>query len=65
MVVHDIPRNRSADPKQADEGAHLLAQVRVRAINGDLHPRAFATPLRRPKPFHKPSNDAFFILKAA
>jgi hypothetical protein len=47
------------------EGAHLLAQVRVRVINGDPYPRAFATPLRPPKPFHKPSNDAYFILKAA
>jgi len=34
----------------SDEGAHLLAQVRVHAINGDLRPRAVQTPLRPPKP---------------
>jgi hypothetical protein len=67
-AVNEVVSWRMAKKRQmrwSDEGAHLLAQVRVRAINGDLHPRAFATPLRRPKPFHKPSNDAYFVLKAA
>ena len=41
-----------------DEGAHVLAQVRVHAINGDLRPKEFAFPLRPPKPVHSPSEDA-------
>lgn len=67
-AVNEVVSWRMAKKRQmrwSDEGAHLLAQVRVRAINGDLYPRAFATPLRPPKPFHKPSNDAYFVLKAA
>jgi hypothetical protein len=67
-AVNEVVSWRMAKKRQmrwSDEGAHLLAQVRVSAINGDLHPRAFATPLRRPKPFHNPSNDAYFVLKAA
>ena len=49
----------------SDEGAHLLAQVRVLAINGELHPRAYATPLRAPKPSDRSSNDACFVPNAA
>ncbi len=34
----------------SDDGAHLLAQVRVQDLNGELHSRVFAFPLRQPKP---------------
>ena len=67
-AVNEVVSWRMAKKRQmrwSDEGAHLLAQARVRAINGDLYPRAFATPLRPPKPFNKPRNDAYFELKAA
>ena len=67
-AVNEVVSWRMAKKRQmrwSDEGAHLLAQVRVCAINGNLYPRAFATLLRPPKPFHKPSNDVYFALKVA
>ena len=67
-ALNEVVSWRMAKKRQmrwSDEGAHLPAQVRVRVINGDLCPRAFATPLRPHKPFHKPSNDAYFELKVA
>ncbi|MEO8836842.1 MAG: hypothetical protein ABI364_08885 [Caldimonas sp.] len=39
----------------SDEGAHLIAQVRVQEINGELKPRDVPLPLRPPKPAHDPS----------
>ena len=66
--MNEVVSWRMAKKRQmrwSDEGAHLLAQVRVHAISGDLHPRARATLLRAPKPFHKSSNDAYFVLRAA
>jgi hypothetical protein len=38
----------------SDEGAHLLAQVRVHEFNGDLRPRAVPVRLRPPKPTSDP-----------
>lgn len=38
----------------SDEGAHLLAQVRVHALNGDLRPRAVPIPLRPLQPIADP-----------
>jgi hypothetical protein len=49
----------------SDEGAHLLAQVRVHALNAELSPRAVAVPLRLPKPEHDPEQDAYLMLRAA
>ena len=67
-AVNEVVSWRMAKKRQmrwSDEGAHLLGQIRVRAINGDLYPRAFATPLRPPERFHKSSKDAYFALKVA
>ena len=55
-AVNEVVSWRMAKKRQmrwSDEGAHLLAQVRVQAINGELHPRAYVTPLRAPKPSHR------------
>jgi hypothetical protein len=52
-AVNQIVSLRMAKKRQmrwSDEGAHLLAQVRVHDINGELKPRAVASPLRSPKP---------------
>ena len=43
----------------SDEGAHLLVQVRVHKINGDLRPRALPIPLRPPKPISDPWLDGY------
>ena len=67
-AVNEVVSWRMAKKRQmrwSDEGAHLLAQVRVQAINAELDPRACATPLRAPKPSHRSSNDAWFVPKAA
>lgn len=65
-AVNELDNWRMAKKLQlrwSDEGAHLMAQVRVRAIVGDLYPRVFATLLRPHKPFQKPSNDAYYTVK--
>ena len=52
-AVNEVVSWRMAKRRQmrwSDEGAHLLAQVRVHDLNGELHPRAFAFPLRQQKP---------------
>ena len=49
----------------SDEGAHLLAQVRVHEINGELRPRAIPFPLPSPRPTHDPGWDAYLMLNAA
>ena len=49
----------------SDEGAHLLAQVRVHDINGELRPRAVPIPLRSLKPHHDPAWDTYLMLEAA
>ena len=54
-AVNEVVSWRMAKKRQmrwSDEGAHLLAQVRVHDLNGELHPRVFAFPLRQPKPSH-------------
>ena len=67
-AVNEVVSFRMAKKRQmrwSYEGAHLLAQVRVHVLNGDLHPRAIATPLRQSKPLRKSNNHACFKLKAA
>ena len=67
-AVNEVVSRRMAKKRQMrwiDEGAHLLAQVRVHTVNGDLRPRAFAFPLRPPKPVHSPSEDAYQMRMAA
>lgn len=54
-AVNQVVSLRMAKKRQmrwSDEGAHLLAQVRVRAINGDLRPRAVPLPFRQSKAQH-------------
>jgi hypothetical protein len=67
-AVNQVVSLRMAKKRQmrwSDEGAHLLAQVRVHDINGELRPRAVPIPLRPPKPAHDPEWDAYQMLKAA
>ena len=57
-AVNEVVSWRMAKKRQmrwSDEGAHLLAQVRVHDLNGELHPRVFAFALRQPK--SKPDHD--------
>jgi hypothetical protein len=56
---------KSQQMRWSDEGAHLLAQVRVQEINGELRPRAVSTPQRSPKPLHDPQWDAYLMSLAA
>jgi hypothetical protein len=56
-AVNQVVSMRMAKKQQmrwSDEGAHLLAQVRVHEINGDLRPRAVPIPLRPPRPTSDP-----------
>ena len=67
-AVNQVVSMRFAKKRQmrwSDEGAHLLAQVRVHALNGDLHPRAVPIPLRAPKPIADPWLDGYLLLQAA
>ena len=67
-AVNQIVSLRMAKQRQmrwSDEGAHLLAQVRVHDINGDLKPRAVPLPLRPPRPSHHPRWDAELMREAA
>lgn len=67
-AVNQVVSLRMAKKKQmrwSDEGAHLLAQVRVHDINGELRPRAVPVPLRSAKPTPDPEWDAYQMLKAA
>ena len=61
-AVNQVVSMRMAKKQQmrwSDEGAHLLAQVRVHEINGDLRPRAVPIPLRPPKPVSAPWLDGY------
>ena len=49
----------------SDKGGHLLAQVRVQEINGELKPRDVPFPLRTPNPAHGASWDVYLMLEAA
>jgi hypothetical protein len=67
-AVNQVVSLRMAKRRQmrwSDEGAHLLAQVRVHEINGELRPRAVPTPLRPTKPAHDPQWDAYLMREAA
>ena len=51
-AVNEVMSLRFAKKRQmrwSDEGAHLLAQVRVSVLNGDFRPRGEVIPLRRPR----------------
>ena len=63
VVSHRMAKNQQM--RWSDEGAHLLAQVRVQEINGELRPRAVSTPQRSPKPLHDPQWDAYLMSLAA
>ena len=67
-AVNEIVSWRMAKKRQmrwSDEGAHLLAQVLVHELNGELRPRQIPFPLRPPRPPHDPECDAYLMLKAA
>ena len=67
-AVNQVVSFRMAKKRQmrwSDEGAHLLAQVRVHDINGELKPRAVPLPLRPPRPPHDPRWDAELMREAA
>ena len=67
-AVNQVVSLRMAKKRQmrwSDEGAHLLAQVRVHEINGELRPRAIPFPLPSPRPTHDPGWDAYLMLNAA
>ena len=54
-AVNEVVSWRMAKKRQmrwSYVGAHVLAQVRVHDLNGQLYPRAFAFPLRQPKLSH-------------
>ena len=63
VVSHRMTKNQQM--RWSDEGAHLLAQVRVQEISGELRPRAVSTPQRSPKPLHDPQWDAYLMSLAA
>lgn len=67
-AVNQIVSLRMAKKRQmrwSDEGAHLLAQVRVHELNSELRPRAVPLPWRPPKPMHDPDLDACLLRRAA
>ena len=67
-AVNQVVSLRFAKKRQmrwSDEGAHLLAQVRVHVLNGDLRPRAAPIPLRAAKPIADPWLDGYLLSQAA
>lgn len=48
----------------SEEGAQLLAQVRVHALNGDLRPQELPIPLRAAKPKADPWLDGYLLRQA-
>ena len=67
-AVNQVVSMRFAKKRQmrwSDEGAHLLAQIRVQALNGDLRPRVVLIPLLAPKPTADPDLDAYLLKQAA
>jgi hypothetical protein len=67
-AVNQVVSSRMAKQRQmrwSDEGAHLLAQVRVHVINNELRPRAMPIPLRQPKPIPNSRCDAELLKMAA
>ena len=67
-AVNEVVSLRMAKKRQmrwSDEGAHLLAQVRVHELNGELKPRAVPLPLRPLKPSRDPRWDALDMLQEA
>jgi hypothetical protein len=67
-AVNQVVSSRMAKKRQmrwSDQGAHLLAQVRVNVLNGELRPRVVPIPLRPIKPKSDPSLDAYLLQEAA
>jgi hypothetical protein len=67
-AVNQVVSSRMAKQRQmrwSDEGAHLLAQVRVHVINNELRPRAMPIPLCQPKPIPNSRCDAELLKMAA
>jgi hypothetical protein len=67
-AVNEVVSHRMAKKQQmrwSDEGAHLLAQVRVKVLNDELVPRSRPTPWRPTTPSHDPAWDAYLMLEAA
>lgn len=67
-AVNEVISLRMAKKRQmrwTDEGDHLLAQVRVQELNGELRPRVVTFPLRAKKPGSNPAWDRCQMLKAA
>lgn len=61
-AVNEVISSRMSKKRHmrwTDEDAHLLAQVRVHVINGDLHPSELTFRLRLPKPVHSYRKDAY------
>ena len=67
FAVNQVVSLRFAKKRQmrwSDEGAHLLAQVRMQALSADLRPCAIPPPLRMPKPLADLELDAYLLMKA-
>ena len=67
-AVNQVVSLRMARHRQmrwSDQGAHLLTQVRVHELNGELRPRPVPIPLRPCKPQHDPGWDACLMRMAA
>jgi hypothetical protein len=63
--LSDVALAKQRQMRWSDEGAHLLAQVRVHVINNELRPRAMSIPLRQPKPIPNSRCDAELLKMAA
>ena len=63
--LSDVALAKQRQMRWSDEGAHLLAQVRVHVINNELRPRAMPIPLRQPKPIPNSRCDAELLKMAA
>jgi hypothetical protein len=66
-AVNQVVSLRMAKKRQmrwSDEGAHLLALVRVRELNGELRPRVVPTPWRKPMVSNDPKWDAYLLRTA-
>ena len=67
-AVNEVVSLRMAKKRQmrwTDEGAHLLAQVRVHELNGELRPRVVPFPWRTSKPPPSAPWDGYQMLMAA
>ncbi len=63
VVGMHFAKNRQM--RWSDQGTHLLAQLRMRALNADLRLRAVPIPLRATRPIADPKLDAGLLQLAA